>query len=434
MQCTTCGHTFNVQKPSGGSASSETLPSPPAAEWLLETSDGRLHRFRNLTSLQKWIIERKVTRDDKISRTGQAWRRLGEIVELAPFFDVVDEADRARAAQAGGTPDDLKAEAQRARRLGGGRATPPAARPLDVSPQPKKRTTPVRRAAPASQDLGELDALGAGSVDDEPHPDYDTQVVPVRRTGLKVAIAVLLAGGIGAAALIYLKRPADKSRVVTSHEASVPPPAAAPPPAKPSVAATPPAEAPVPSAATESAPSPATSPPPSAPTAAAAPAAPAAAASGQAPPVAVGYEGLVSEADRLLENGATDKAAKLYDRALKSKPTGVEALAGMGYVMLDKERMSLAMGFFERAIAQAPSYGPALFGLAEAQRAEGDEARAIAGYKRYLQVNPSGEDAPAARRQLKLLEERAGAAAPASPPPSGPPPSPSSVLGEPAAP
>ena len=123
VQCTTCSHTFMVTRRGAAPTTaaqpvSESLPSPPAADWLLETSDGRLHRFRNLTSLQKWIIERKVTREDKISRTGQAWRRLGEIVELAPFFDLVDEADRARAGQAGS--DELKAEAQRARNLGSG--------------------------------------------------------------------------------------------------------------------------------------------------------------------------------------------------------------------------------------------------------------------------------------------------------------------------
>src|SRR3954451_3092649 len=98
VQCTACGNTFMVTPvhvaPDLGEAADS---APAAAEWLVETPEGPAHRFRNLTSLQKWIIERKVTRDDRISRTGQAWRRLGDIVELAPFFDVVDDADRARA-------------------------------------------------------------------------------------------------------------------------------------------------------------------------------------------------------------------------------------------------------------------------------------------------------------------------------------------------
>src|SRR5262245_22789107 len=95
VQCTTCGHTFVVSRgetppPVGQVPSPITMPAPshtsgshprtsgshpelgPApADWLLQTIDGQFHRFRELTTLQKWIIERKVTRGDLISRTGQ---------------------------------------------------------------------------------------------------------------------------------------------------------------------------------------------------------------------------------------------------------------------------------------------------------------------------------------------------------------------------
>src|SRR5688572_8896902 len=114
VQCMACGNTFLVTRPAAGVLVEPD--SPPPAEWLLETSDGQAHRFRNLTSLQKWIIERKVTRQDRISRTGHAWRRLGEIVELEPFFDVVDEADKARAAAMTARQPALKNQAQDARR------------------------------------------------------------------------------------------------------------------------------------------------------------------------------------------------------------------------------------------------------------------------------------------------------------------------------
>ena len=66
-------------------------------EWTLSTEDGKIHRFRDLNTLQKWIVERKVTRNEKISRAGGSWLALGDVVELAPFFSVIDEADRARA-------------------------------------------------------------------------------------------------------------------------------------------------------------------------------------------------------------------------------------------------------------------------------------------------------------------------------------------------
>ena len=129
VQCTTCGHTFMVTRMvtrEGASSSpaptnaSATTPAagingrsgsegatgarkddgagPDVPEWTLSTDDGKVHRFRDLNTLQKWIVERKVTRTERISRLGGPWLSLGDVVELAPFFSVVDEADRARAA------------------------------------------------------------------------------------------------------------------------------------------------------------------------------------------------------------------------------------------------------------------------------------------------------------------------------------------------
>ncbi|MCG5053977.1 MAG: zinc-ribbon domain-containing protein [Myxococcales bacterium] len=445
VQCATCGHTFTVSRVPAAAMAEAALPSPPAAEWLLETSDGRLHRFRNLTSLQKWIIERKVTREDKISRTGQAWRRLGEIVELAPFFDVVDEADRARAARATVDAQSLKSEAERARRIGSPRPSPAAVASLSAelpdrgataAPAPHK-APPAPRKPPPAPELEALDRWSAGgdtptmTAEEEP----STAVVPVRRTGILVFASLVVAAGIGA--VVWLKGPG-----VLAPKSPAPPPAGttASTLALPQTLDRPPEAArPAPP---RPAPPPAVAAPPSAPPVAVVPP-PAPRADEGAGAIAepTHYEPLVAAADRLLENGAPDRAFRLYDKALKQKPQGAEALAGLGYVMLDKSRPKPALGFFERALAEAPSYGPALFGMGEALRAEGRVDQAIEMYRRYLQVNAAGEDAPAARRQLQVLEDRAEAASPsglpsapapaAYAPPSTPPPSPASVLSEP---
>ncbi|MDX2018650.1 MAG: zinc-ribbon domain-containing protein [Deltaproteobacteria bacterium] len=446
VQCTTCGHTFMVTRQGlttkAPSPAVETMPSPPAADWLLETSDGRLHRFRNLTSLQKWIIERKVTREDKISRTGQAWRRLGEIVELAPFFDVVDEADRARAGQAGS--DDLKTEAQRARNLGSSRMSPVPPRGVAHSPAPVSR--PTRPPTP-ERDMMAVDEWAARGEDASGfEADSETSVVPLRSRGPKFVIAFLVAAGASAAAFFLLQPRTPKEPVAAVAPAAPPPavptPSAPAPSAAAPVAAAPtpaPAPAPAPAAAPTPAPAPVTAPPP--PAAAQAPPSPVATPTPAADDPGSGYERILADADRLLENGGTEKAFKLYEKALKMRPDGAEALSGLGYVMLDKDRSAPAVNYFERALAQAPSYGPALYGMGEALRANGDEARAAQMYRRYLQVNGGGSDAPAARRQLTILEEKLKAkaereepvAAPA-PAPSTPPPSPSSLLNEPATP
>lgn len=503
VQCTTCGHTFMVTRRAvvgaGPPPSSETLPSPPAADWLMETTDGRLHRFRNLTSLQKWIIERKVTREDKISRTGQSWRRLGEIVELAPFFDVVDEADRARAGQAGS--DELKAEAQRARNIGTGgsardmpatRESPVPPRAAQASPGPAfARSSPASQSASQSashfrrptpeQELPAIDAWadkhgGASGFE----TDHETSVMPRPRRGFRFLIAFMLAGICSAAAVLLYQRQVERAAAHTpAVTQEVEPTGAAKPgtvtaeaataesmmaklapadeisAAIPSEGATNQAGAPIPAANPTGAGIPAVPAPTPvanvAPPAAAARSGTAAAVVAAAPPVASddpgpGYDRALSDADRLLENGATEKAFRLYERALKMRPDGAEALAGLGYVMLDKERPGSAVGYFDKALAQAPNYGPAVFGMGEALRANGQDNRALEMYRRYLRVNSTGVDAPAARRQAAALEEKVEKAdkttAPAESNPTGPPnaaptspaPSGSSVLNEPASP
>ena len=85
VQCTTCHAVFNAQR------ETPHLPSPRSdGEWMIRQSSGDVFRLRELTTLQRWIVERKVRRDDEISRTGQRWERLGNIVELAAFFDAVE--------------------------------------------------------------------------------------------------------------------------------------------------------------------------------------------------------------------------------------------------------------------------------------------------------------------------------------------------------
>src|SRR5205085_4750514 len=47
-------------------------------------------------TLQQWIVGNVVTRESLISRTGKTWKRLGDISELAQYFDIADEARRTR--------------------------------------------------------------------------------------------------------------------------------------------------------------------------------------------------------------------------------------------------------------------------------------------------------------------------------------------------
>ncbi len=88
--------TQTIPAPGGGVADGNT---PVPGGWMVRNPDGQIQRFRELTTLQQWIVERKVSRQCEISRSGDSWRKLGEIAELTSFFHVVELADaNARAA------------------------------------------------------------------------------------------------------------------------------------------------------------------------------------------------------------------------------------------------------------------------------------------------------------------------------------------------
>jgi predicted Zn finger-like uncharacterized protein len=475
VQCTTCGHTFVVSRqgsvrigtPPGGLGSHDTpaprvsqpmaqapasMPAsaPPAVpEWVLATEEGQTHRLRDLTTLQKWVVERRVTRGDRVSHLGGAWRPLGELEELRPFFDVVDQADRHT-----GAPH--AAEAARAVR-----ATMPAT-PRMVGSQ--------SRHSPLEPDEGDLTARARRSRSPEPFleasiadaPDDEdlSMALKPRRTGLKVFGALLFVGAAAGAAWFMFKDPhafhlksgTPVPASAASTAAAVPPTAAAPTPppaaeAAPAPAAEPAAPAPAAEAPAPSEPKPAVEAKAAAKvgeaksgeakvgeaksgdTKAPAETKPAAESKSEAKVAetkaaseaktetkARSYEQLVADADRALENGQSAKAQKLYDEALRQQPNGVAAMTGSAYVLLDRHRSLAAIGVFKQVLSNAPHYAPALFGLGEAYRSQGETPHAIEAYKNYLEQSPTGTDAPAARRQIKELGE--GGASPRSPGPA----------------
>jgi len=422
VQCTTCGHTFVVGRgKSGGTPTAVPQPDRPATptpSWMLTTEEGKTHRFRDSQTLQKWVVERRVTRADRVCPPGGTWRRLGDVDELRPFFDVVAQADRAATAARGTRP------------------TRPETPRASASSRPY-----------VSADLDDDDVLGSrarrpvvsGAFNDNvsniPNDDDLAMAgIGARHPGRKLLIGVVLVFA-GLAAYLGFRGTAGLHLPgigATSQPSAAPQSSAPPPPAQPAPAAPPPAQpAPV-------APSPAPAAPPPVPVAAApvaaAPAVAAPAPAAPTPPNAKGpaeapaparavthdlaaggdahpknYEHLIAEADRAIENGQTAKAQKLYDEALKLQPNGVAAVTGSAYVLLDKQKPLAAIDSFKRALAGSPSFSPALFGLAEAYRLEGQPAPAIAAYRRYLEASPSGPDAPAARRQIRELESQAPA-------------------------
>jgi predicted Zn finger-like uncharacterized protein len=96
VKCTHCGHLFRVARPAAPAPADvrDTQEDQPARHrhWMIRNRHGEIREFRDLTTLQQWIVERKVSREDEISKTGESWKSLGSIAELAPFFRAVDGA------------------------------------------------------------------------------------------------------------------------------------------------------------------------------------------------------------------------------------------------------------------------------------------------------------------------------------------------------
>lgn len=86
VKCTSCGHVFRVSK------AAPSTRQPTTGDWMIRQASGQVFKFKELTTLQRWIVERRVTRDDEISKTGDTWKRLGDILELASFFQVAEQA------------------------------------------------------------------------------------------------------------------------------------------------------------------------------------------------------------------------------------------------------------------------------------------------------------------------------------------------------
>ncbi len=173
VKCTNCTHIFKVRREA---AQQDAQVVTETVEWMIRTRDGRSLRFKELTTLQKWIVEQKVGRTDEISKTGKSWKALADIAELSSFFQVVDAANQARL-------------------IGQG------------TPQPTPVTVP-EQPAPAIGPSGKptLETFFDGHTFDD--LDVEDPVKQWKRRGtLKRAAAVLLLLGVGAGAGLYFLRP-----------------------------------------------------------------------------------------------------------------------------------------------------------------------------------------------------------------------------------
>jgi predicted Zn finger-like uncharacterized protein len=395
VQCSDCGHLFVVKRPGSAAKPVKASPSPDGEEagtWVIETAAGRSLRLRDLTTLHKWIIERRVGRQDRLSRSGAPWQRLGEMADLAPFFDIVDSAERARV----DPPAPVALPAPLA---------VPTLEPPPRPPAPARSSVGRTRGRPSSVFTSSAKeriaaALRSPSLYDG---DADETVIvrtdaPKRRGILKFVVAMLVAAVVAYAGILWQHHGLHSAMISSSGTAESPAP--------PKVA-----EAP--------------SPTPSAPAAAENSAVAEDSAEGSGSPARG------PRVERIADDGIREKVPLLGSkRAVQAKPVAGRkakgqatahaqgsqvsagkgnappALAAQGYVALNHRQPSKAIALFKRALASSPNNGTALFGLAEAYRTANQYPAALQAYRRYIELLPSGPDAGSARFQIRTLENK----------------------------
>ncbi len=192
-------------------------PKPPAQPtgWMLRKGDsGDVFRFRELTTLQQWIVERKVSRDDEISRTGDQWKRLGGIAELASFFHVVEQAEAvARAEGPRAAAEAANAAYHRNQDDPALVTTAPMEAPRPIPPPSQDFSGPTSMGDPVDIDEpaftrgpqpGRRTKMTPLPPLDDESTDTDFETRPRRRGGLWAGLAALAAiGGAGGYVALY---------------------------------------------------------------------------------------------------------------------------------------------------------------------------------------------------------------------------------------
>jgi tetratricopeptide (TPR) repeat protein len=100
-----------------------------------------------------------------------------------------------------------------------------------------------------------------------------------------------------------------------------------------------------------------------------------------------------------------DEAEKYYVRAIEADPLYPLAQFNLGNLFDEQGRWKEAHDHYKRALALNPQYGDAHFNLALLCERLNDPLRAVHHWKVYLKIDPSGQWAEIARRQLERLRE-----------------------------
>jgi len=101
VKCSACAHVFTVFRPDRGPESIDDVrrlrdTSGSHGPGLFFRQEGKTYPVRDLSTLQRWIIEKRVLATDEVSADGETWESVVRVAELRPFFDLIRQLRETR--------------------------------------------------------------------------------------------------------------------------------------------------------------------------------------------------------------------------------------------------------------------------------------------------------------------------------------------------
>ena len=435
VKCGQCGATFRMK------GASQNLPQ--GHRWMIKHQNtGDILYFNNLTMLQKWIVERKVCKDDHISKTGERWKCLGEIGELSSFFKAVEAPlgeNKTPRSEVFNRSNEFKAPTPK----GSYSVQDPnnAEFHRDDDLEGVARTN-IEESGLGTESAWKFGRLEAENYSDEfvfgdndsssplPKPteedeeDILKEYAPHSNKRRLMWVAIfLLALIIGL--LSYLLKPdwfslhkevvetndtsekEQKVALLSEKDITEQEPLTSDPDGNSAISDVVETTSPesetkesqpvvieIKKDGTEKNPDDVSEKTEDV-------------AKEQKPekekPKPASYSSLIRKGKKHLNKSQFRKGLDTYQKALNYRSNGVEALTGLGWCYVNLKSYDAAINYFKKALKVNPKYGDAYIGIGKAYQKKGNKAKAVDAYESYLRYNPKGRQARIARHQLEQL-------------------------------
>ena len=102
VKCSNCEHVFTIHRPDSGPVLQESSSKKKrkigklTKKVLYLRQEGRVYTVRDLSLLQRWVIEKRVLATDEVSADGESWELASRLNQLRAFFAVLRQLRETR--------------------------------------------------------------------------------------------------------------------------------------------------------------------------------------------------------------------------------------------------------------------------------------------------------------------------------------------------